>query len=111
MVLYRLPKPPGSKPVQVNMARKATIPPKATHDCRDCSHSIPEDWTFCPHCGRPQLFPNVIIAERDDQRAVLESRFQAAMRLATSQNCKAVAESLYDAVGRSSQAVDLLLKN
>ncbi len=31
--------------------------------CDDCSFDFPEDRTQCPHCGRPQLFPNVKLAD------------------------------------------------
>lgn len=63
--------------------------------CDDCSFDFPEDWTQCPHCGRPQLFPNVKLAERKDERDALEARFQAALKDADTRNCRGVVDDFY----------------
>jgi hypothetical protein len=63
--------------------------------CVDCSFEFPEDRTQCPHCGRPQLFPNVKLAERRDERDALEARFQAALRDADTRSCRRVVDGFY----------------
>ena len=46
--------------------------------CPDCKNNIPQPASCCPHCGRPGIFWNVIRANSDDERAALQSRYDAA---------------------------------
>lgn len=43
--------------------------------CDDCNESFPLDRTNCPHCARPQLFPNVSYAQKADEQEKLKQRY------------------------------------
>ena len=45
-------------------------------DCQFCNNPFPDTRTHCPHCGRPQIFPNVTAAMREGEVAKLDRRFQ-----------------------------------
>jgi hypothetical protein len=47
--------------------------------CDFCTYQISLESRFCPHCGRPQLFPNVERARIDSERAALNNRYQSAL--------------------------------
>jgi len=44
--------------------------------CGYCKHSFPDSCTSCPHCARPQLFPNVAKATNPAEATKLESKFE-----------------------------------
>jgi hypothetical protein len=46
--------------------------------CPYCGNEIPFAWSYCPHCARPGLFPNVKAAQAEKQ--ALERRYQLALR-------------------------------
>jgi len=46
--------------------------------CSFCSRRFPLDRTQCPHCAQPQLFPNVRLAEHEDERQKLIDRYEKA---------------------------------
>ncbi len=64
-------------------------PPRA-RVCNDCNHEIPVSRTFCPHCGRPQLFPNVALAENAFELNKLNSRYEKALAESKNRNCEAI---------------------
>ena len=45
-------------------------------DCDLCNNQFPDTRTHCPHCGRPQIFPNVTAARRKEEVEKLARRFQ-----------------------------------
>lgn len=47
--------------------------------CKDCGNRIPPSANFCPHCGRPGLFPNVRAAENPVEQSILEIRYEEAI--------------------------------
>ena len=55
--------------------------------CSDCGHPVPLAWQTCPHCARPQLFPNVRLANRQSERDKLEQRYQDALADAKTRGC------------------------
>lgn len=58
--------------------------------CQFCQEDFPRARTYCPHCGRPQLFPNVADAEVPQEASALEQRYQKAIQSAASRNCSVV---------------------
>lgn len=46
--------------------------------CAYCDNTFPNSRTSCPHCARPQLFPNVSNATSTSERAKLDARFAEA---------------------------------
>ena len=69
--------------------------------CQECREPIREDQSICPHCGRPSLFPNVNIAERDTEQQALQSRYEAAQREILTNLTVAVATAFEQAVAGS----------
>jgi hypothetical protein len=58
--------------------------------CDECQFDFPdEDWVYCPHCGRPQRFLNVLAARRTTEQDALGRRYDAAMADATRRGCQA----------------------
>ena len=55
--------------------------------CSDCGHPVPLAWQTCPHCARPQLFPNVRLANHKVERDKLEQRYQDAQVDAKGRGC------------------------
>lgn len=52
--------------------------------CSYCSNPFPDSRTSCPHCARPQLFPNVAKATNEAERDKLNAKFEQ-----TKQSCQA----------------------
>lgn len=46
--------------------------------CESCGQSFPNSRTSCPHCARPQLFPNVSNAGGPAEKRKLDERFSKA---------------------------------
>ena len=59
----------------------------------DCGHDLPVRANFCPHCGRPGLFPNVRAASQPDEVAALDQRCADARRAAYARGCAPVADA------------------
>jgi hypothetical protein len=55
--------------------------------CRYCGNDIPLAWSFCPHCGRPQRFPNVIAAKAPEEQEALLKRYEEAVNEAKRRRC------------------------
>ncbi|HEX3151520.1 MAG TPA: hypothetical protein VHR66_25815 [Gemmataceae bacterium] len=62
--------------------------PTSHAPCKECGVKFPEDRTTCPHCGRPQLFPNVVRANRAEERDGLDRRYAAALQAAEMAGCR-----------------------
>jgi len=61
--------------------------------CNYCSRGFPLDRTQCPHCAQPQLFPNVRLAEDEEERQKLIDRHEKAKEDCRRRGCeKALAE-------------------
>ncbi len=65
---------------------------------------MPISRTTCPHCGRPQFFPNVDLAETPDERKKLQAKYDAAMMNAKLRGVDDVVRS-FESVCESSIAV------
>ncbi len=64
----------------------ASIAPR-TRRCDDCGNDMPMARTHCPHCGRPQYFPNVDLAKAPDEKAKLQARYGATLTDAEQRGC------------------------
>lgn len=60
--------------------------------CAECANDMPISRTNCPHCGRPQLFPNVDLANRPIEKTKLVSRYQAALAECRRRGCEETAQ-------------------
>ena len=69
--------------------------------CEYCKKPFPIYTNTCPHCGRPDLFPNVRIAELPEESTALERRYQQALADAASRGCAHVVADFEAALGRS----------
>lgn len=72
--------------------------------CEFCTYSMSLESRFCPHCGRPQLFPNVERAKIDAEREELEKRYQSALKKAEKQTSAAVVQA-FESLLKATQAV------
>ena len=85
-------------------ATSAVTPSVDAGGCEFCGLPIPTDWTHCPHCGRPQLFPNVRLADRNEERTALLQRYNEAIVSADHRGCRSLVEAFQTKV-LSSHAV------
>lgn len=69
--------------------------------CADCGNEVPLDWKSCPHCARPQLFPNVRLANHAAERAKLDERYQEALKDAQTRGCTSQLADFESACQRS----------
>jgi len=65
---------------------------------------MPLAWKTCPHCARPQLFPNVRLASQQVERNKLEQRYQAAIADAQTRGCSSQLAD-FETACQSSRAV------
>ena len=72
--------------------------------CNDCGFNIPASSDRCPHCGRPSLFPNVIVAKGQFEQAALEQRYQTALQN-VDPACLQILNKFEQAVENKSEAV------
>lgn len=72
--------------------------------CEFCSSQISLEDTYCPHCGRPRLFPNVERAKVDSERTALDDRYQLAMKKHAGQPTLDAIHA-FEALAKTSQAV------
>lgn len=72
---------------------KPTAPPSPApvRQCKDCGHEMPISRTNCPHCARPQYFPNVDLATTALELEKLEKSNKAAHDAAKNSGCTAEA--------------------
>jgi len=66
----------------------STTPADNTATCAFCNRRFPLDRTQCPHCARPQLFPNVRLAEKVGERQKLRDRYQKAQDDCRKRGCE-----------------------
>lgn len=69
--------------------------------CAECKNEIPQPAPCCPHCGRPGIFWNVIDADRPDERAALQVRYDAAKADALTRGADTAVKNFETAVGGS----------
>ena len=69
--------------------------------CSDCGHQMPVSRTFCPHCGRPQLFPNVELAKDEIEKQKLAARHKEALERCRERGCENVAIAFEAACDRT----------
>lgn len=72
--------------------------------CPHCGQELHDHLRYCPACQTDIGFPNVRAAERQDEVAALDRRYQDAMTSAQTRNCEDVVNQFRQAVS-SSQAV------
>jgi len=69
--------------------------------CHDCGFEVPLEWSYCPHCGRPGLFPNVRAAQSAAERAALDQRYQEALQDASTRGAGGAVADFEAAVGKA----------
>jgi hypothetical protein len=67
----------------------------------DCGHGLPVRANFCPHCGRPGLFPNVREASRPAEVAALGLRYADTRRDTDARGCAPIADAFLLAASAS----------
>jgi hypothetical protein len=72
--------------------------------CSYCGHPVPLDWSLCPHCARPSLYPNVRAAEQETEREALAERHRLALEDAERRGCGDGVRA-FEAAAGSSHAV------
>ena len=82
-------------------AATASSKPSLAKDCSDCGYEMPITRTNCPHCARPQLFPNVDLAKDTVEKTKLETRYNSAVADIKSRGCEAVADRFQECCGWS----------
>jgi len=65
--------------------------------CAFCGHPVPIEWSLCPHCARPSLYPNVNAAGQATEREALAARHLVAVQDAESRGCEQVREAFESA--------------
>jgi hypothetical protein len=60
--------------------------------------------SFCPHCGQPGIFPNVVVAEQAAELSALDGRYKATLLDAAARGVDSLVAQFETAV-RSSFAV------
>ena len=76
----------------------------ANHVCHYCGCEFVVKESYCPHCGRPGIYGNVIAAEQADEREQLEERYQLARSQAVDGNFVDVFDD-YENTVRESRAI------
>jgi hypothetical protein len=46
-------------------------------NCTACTFDVPSEMSFCPHCGQPGIFPNVVAAGLKAEEGALDDRYNA----------------------------------
>ncbi len=73
--------------------------------CNDCGLDMPLEREYCPHCGRPRLFPNVDAAATASEREALQHRYDRALAVAAQRHCEGQVKAFEAIVTQDSQAV------
>lgn len=73
--------------------------------CSFCDNEVPPPAQACPHCGRPGNFWNVIDANKTEERAALERRYQAAKNDAIARKVEAELARFENAVADSKATI------
>ena len=92
-----------SKQIQLTSEEPSDVANVAVDDseCEDCHLLISRDSTHCPHCGRPQLFPNVRYALRESEIRKLNERYELAARECIDRNCEEVLNNFQEKCAES----------
>ena len=62
---------------------------------------MPITRTSCPHCGRPQFFPNVDLSKDSAEKQKLESRYEAAIAKSKQRGCEEIVNQFTTACNRA----------
>src|SRR6266568_377533 len=73
--------------------------------CSFCGNEVPQPSPCCPHCGRPGLFWNVVAADKGDERAALDRRYQAAKNAAKARNVEGPLQEFENALSASKAVI------
>ncbi len=73
--------------------------------CSSCGNEVPQPSQHCPHCGQPGRFWNVLEADKPDERAALNRRYQAARTDAFARNSDAVLQDFENALAGSKAVI------
>lgn len=73
--------------------------------CDHCHHDIPQPSERCPHCARPGIFWNVIVANSDKERSELERRYDEAKTDAISRGAEIALQNFENAVSNSKAVI------
>jgi hypothetical protein len=69
--------------------------------CSHCGNEVPPPAQHCPHCGQPGRFWNVLAADKPDERAALDRRYQAAKTDAIARNSDGVLQDFENSLASS----------
>ncbi len=69
--------------------------------CAKCKNEIPQPAPCCPHCGQRAIFWNVIDADKADERAALQARYDAAKTDALARAAGAAVKNFETAIAGS----------
>jgi hypothetical protein len=73
--------------------------------CSSCGNEVPPPAQHCPHCGQPGRFWNVLDADKPDERAALDRRYQATMTDAIARRADGVLKDFESALAGSSAVI------
>jgi hypothetical protein len=73
--------------------------------CSECGCEIQVSAEYCIHCGRPRLFPNVDMAEQQEERKALQERYEVAVQAAKVRGCESVAKAFEQAVSTAKAVI------
>ena len=81
------------------------MPMPETESCSHCTFDIPISWSYCPHCARPGLYPNVRQAATSEEQNALQKRFGQAKQDAKTRTADTALERFEREIDERSQAV------
>lgn len=84
------------------MSKAATASkPSNSQACSDCGNEFPLSRTTCPHCGRPQLFPNVALARDTKETQKVDSRLAEVVAKSIGRNCELTIQQFASACSKT----------
>lgn len=83
------------------MSTAASNTTSRVRNCDECGNDMPITRTNCPHCGRPQFFPNVDLSKDPAEKQKLESRYEAAIAKSKQRGCEEIVNQFATACTRA----------
>lgn len=77
-----------------------------TLKCSYCGFPIPASSSYCPHCARPSLYPNVNAANDIEEKEALEKRYHEAVLYAKSKNYYNLIDEFEKSIKRSKAVIN-----
>ena len=75
-------------------------------ECAFCGNGfLVGRFTYCTHCGRPSLYPNIVAVEVVEEYRTLVARYDAAVAEATSRGASAAVHAFEDAASKSEAVI------